>query len=125
TRQDILLVGMMTEAVLTPWLSDRDNALRNVHYVLGAAGDLHEDFVPAPGGFIQRRAHHVLGEAVALLERICDQGLLTAIAEGTFGLMRRPPDKGKGLDGVARHEPDYYNPATEILEAAQGDADER
>ncbi|MEV0428046.1 lysine 5,6-aminomutase subunit alpha [Micromonospora sp. NPDC050495] len=116
TGQGILLVGMMTEAVVTPWLSDRDIALQNVRYVLGAAGGLHEDFVPAPGGFIQQRAHRVLGEAVDLLARIGDQSLLTAIAEGTFGIMKRPADRGKGLDGVARHEADYYNPATEILE---------
>jgi beta-lysine 5,6-aminomutase alpha subunit len=116
TGQSILLVGMMTEAVATPWLSDRDIALQNVRYVLNACGGLHEDFVPAPGGFLQRRAATVLGEAVQLLERIVDDGLLGAIADGTFGIMRRPPDRGKGLDGVARHEPDYYNPATEILE---------
>ncbi|MBO4160270.1 lysine 5,6-aminomutase subunit alpha [Micromonospora sp. MMS20-R2-23] len=116
TGQGILLVGMMTEAVVTPWLSDRDIALQNVRYVLGAAGGLHEDFVPAPGGFIQQRANRVLGEAVQLLERIGDQSLLTAIAEGTFGIMKRPADRGKGLAGVARHEAGYYNPATEILE---------
>ncbi len=49
TGQGILLVGMMTEAVVTPWLSDRDIALQNVRYVLNATGDLHEDFRPAPG----------------------------------------------------------------------------
>jgi beta-lysine 5,6-aminomutase alpha subunit len=126
TGQGILLVGMMTEAVVTPWLSDRDIALQNVRYVLGAAGGLHEDFVPAPGGFIQRRAHEVLAEAVQLLERIVGDAdvahhnapLLNAIADGTFGIMKRPPTGGRGLDGVARHEADYYNPATEILEAA-------
>nr|WP_205863029.1 lysine 5,6-aminomutase subunit alpha [Planosporangium thailandense] len=118
TGQGILLVGMMTEAVVTPWLSDRDIALQNVRYVLNAAGGLREDFVPAPGGFIQSRARQVLGEAVELLERIVDDGLLNAIADGTFGIMKRPADRGKGLDGVARHEADYYNPATEILEAA-------
>lgn len=117
TRQDILLVGMMTEAVVTPWLSDRDIALQNIQYVRNAAGRLHEDFVPAPGGFIQKRAHQVLTEAVALLERIVDDGLLTAIAEGTFGIMKRPADRGKGLDGVVRRADDYYNPAIEILEA--------
>jgi beta-lysine 5,6-aminomutase alpha subunit len=117
TGQGILLVGMMTEAVVTPWLSDRDIALQNVRYVLSAAGGLEEDFVPAPGGFIQRRAAQVLDESVALLRRIVDQGLLVAIGEGTFGVMKRPPDKGRGLDGVARHEPDYYNPASELLES--------
>ncbi len=117
TGQSILLVGMMTEAVVTPWLSDRDIALQNVRYVLGACGGLHEDFVPASGGFIQRRAEQVLHEAVTLLERIGDQGLLDAIGEGTFGIMKRPPTGGKGLSGVAGKSEVYYNPATDILEA--------
>jgi beta-lysine 5,6-aminomutase alpha subunit len=116
TGQGILLVGMMTEAVVTPWLSDRDIALQNVRYVLRGAGNLHEDFVPAPGGFIQSRAHTVLGEAIELLERIVDDSLLNAIATGTFGIMKRPADRGKGLDGVAAHEDGYFNPVTEILE---------
>ena len=119
TGQGILLVGMMTEAVVTPWLSDRDVALQNVRYVLGGAGNLHEDFVPAAGGFIQQRAHQVLAEAVELLEKIADDTLLNAIADGTFGIMKRPADKGKGLDGVARHEDDYYNPVTVALEGAR------
>jgi beta-lysine 5,6-aminomutase alpha subunit len=118
TGQGILLVGMMTEAVVTPWLSDRDIALQNVRYVLNACGGLHEDFVPAAGGFIQQRAHRVLDEAVELLATIERKGLLTAIGEGTFGIMKRPADRGKGLDGVARHEDGYYNPATELLESA-------
>jgi len=125
TGQGILLVGMMTEAVVTPWLSDRDLALQNVRYVMNAAGNLHEDFRPAPGGFIHQRAEQVLRESIDLLEQIklhtaSDQGpggLLGAIADGTFGLMRRPADAGKGLDGVARKARDYYNPATEILES--------
>jgi beta-lysine 5,6-aminomutase alpha subunit len=116
TGQGILLVGMMTEAVVTPWLSDRDIALQNVRYVLNACGGLHEDFVPAPGGFIQSRANVVLNEAIELLERIVDDKLLNAIADGTFGIMKRPADRGKGLDGVAKQEDGYYNPATEILE---------
>lgn len=116
TGQGILLVGMMTEAVVTPWLSDRDIALQNVHYVLNAAGRLDEDFVPAPGGFIQSRANQVLGEAVDLLERIVDDTLLRAIADGTFGIMKRPPTGGKGLAGVARREPGYVNPAARMLE---------
>jgi beta-lysine 5,6-aminomutase alpha subunit len=116
TGQSILLVGMMTEAVVTPWLSDRDIALQNVRYVLDACGGLREDFVPAPGGFIQRRAQQVLAEAVALLERIEADGLLDAIADGTFGIMKRPAQGGRGLAGVARHELDYYNPVTDLLE---------
>ena len=101
TGQGILLVGMMTEAVVTPWISDRDLALQNVRYVMDAAGDLHEDFRPAPDGFIAQRARQVLGESIDLLDRIVDHdhGLLDAIADGTFGLMKRPADAGRGLDG--------------------------
>jgi beta-lysine 5,6-aminomutase alpha subunit len=121
TGQGILLVGMMTEAVVTPWLSDRDLALQNVRYVLNAAGNLHEDFRPEPGGFIHARAEQVLGESIDLLEQILDhdRGLLDAIADGTFGLMKRPADAGKGLDGVARKAPAYFNPASEILEGTR------
>ena len=116
TGQGILLVGMMTEAVVTPWLSDRDLALQNVRYVLNAAGSLREDFRPARDGLIVQRAHEVLGDATDLLERIVDDTLLEAIADGTFGLMKRPADQGRGLDGVVVKSVGYLNPVTEILE---------
>ena len=123
TAQDILLVGMLTEAVHTPWLSDRDLALQNVRYVMESTRGLAEDFVPAHDGFIVQRSHQVLAEAIDLLERIVDDQLLNAIADGTFGLMKRPADAGRGLDGVARQARDYYNPASELLDehfAGQG-----
>ncbi|MEU1179848.1 lysine 5,6-aminomutase subunit alpha [Streptomyces sp. NPDC005820] len=118
TRQDIVLVGMMTEAVVTPFLSDRDLALQNVRYVRDAAGALEEDFRPAPGGVIARRADAVLREAVDLLEGLDGRGLLDAIADGTFGGMRRPADGGRGRDGVAERAPGYRNPAMELLEGS-------
>ncbi len=121
TGQGILLVGMMTEAVVTPFLADRDLALRNARYVLDAAGRLHEDLQLAPDSFIAHRAHTVLGEAVELLERIGAEGLLAAIGDGTFGLMRRPADRGKGLDGVAVKAEGYLNPVAELLEPIAGE----
>ena len=97
TGQGILLVGMMTEAVVTPWLSDRDLALQNVRYVMNAAGNLHEDFRPAPGGFIASRAQRgaggddrAAGGDRARHRRPRRPALLDAIADGTFGLMKRP-----------------------------------
>jgi beta-lysine 5,6-aminomutase alpha subunit len=118
TGQGILLVGMMTEAVVTPFLSDRDLALRNVRYVLDAAGRLHEDLQLAPDGFIAGRAQTVLRESLDLLGRIEGTGLLDAIATGTFGLMRRPPDGGRGRDGVVVKAQSYFNPADDLLDAA-------
>jgi beta-lysine 5,6-aminomutase alpha subunit len=116
TGQGILLVGMMTEGIVTPFLSDRDLALENVRYVLGAAGNLAEDFRPAPDGFVATRGRQVLSEAVELLGRIADDGLLPAIADGTFGITKRPADGGKGLDGVVKHADGYLNPAVDLLE---------
>jgi len=117
TDQSIILIGMMTEGIHTPFLSDRDLALENVRYVRSAAGRLGESFVPAADGFVASRAREVLGESIALLGRIVDQGLLNAIADGTFGVTRRPPTGGRGLEGVFERAPEYFNPAAEVLEA--------
>jgi beta-lysine 5,6-aminomutase alpha subunit len=119
TDQSILLIGMMTEGIHTPFLSDRDLALENVRYVRDAAGRLGDSFVPAPGGFIEQRAKHVLNESIGLLRRLNDDGLLNAIADGTFGITRRPADGGRGLDGVIRRAAGYFNPASEILEGPE------
>ena len=116
TDQSILLIGMMTEGIHTPFLSDRDLALENVRYVRAAAGRLGESFQPEPDGFVATRAREVLGEATGLLRRICGEGLLRAIADGTFGVTRRPPDGGRGLDGVVVKAPAYWNPAADILD---------
>ena len=119
TDQGILLVGMMTEAVVTPWLSDRDLALQNVRYVMNAAGNLHEDFSPE-AGWLHRQPRQggrsATRSSCSRTSRATSNGLLDAIADGTFGLMKRPADKGRGLEGVAKKARDYYNPATEILE---------
>jgi beta-lysine 5,6-aminomutase alpha subunit len=68
----------------------------------------------------------VLSEAVDLMEQVTaersERGwapLLEAIADGTFGHMKRPADQGKGLDGVAAKAQDYDNPATTLLEQGQ------
>jgi beta-lysine 5,6-aminomutase alpha subunit len=116
TGQSILLIGMMTEGIHTPFLADRDLALENVRYVRQAAGRLGDSFRPEPDGFVARRAREVLAEAAGLLRRIGDEGLLTAIADGTFGVTRRPPDGGRGLDGVIERAERYVNPATDILD---------
>jgi beta-lysine 5,6-aminomutase alpha subunit len=114
TEQSILLVGMMTEGIHTPFLSDRDLALENVRYVRSAAGRLGLSF--HPDSFVVDRAHRVLGEAVDLLRRIESDGLLNAIADGTFGVTKRPPDGGRGLDGVIERADGYFNPVSDILE---------
>jgi len=109
---------MMTEGIHTPFLSDRDLALENVRYVRHAAGQLGASFRPEPDGFVARRARQVLGEAIDLLRKIGSQGLLNAIGEGTFGVTRRLPDGGRGLDGVVERAEGYFNPASDLLEVS-------
>src|SRR5436190_9340409 len=116
TGQEIILVGMMTEGIVTPFLSDRDLAIENIRYVRNACAGLAEDFVPARDGFVATRARQVLSEAVELLERIAAEGLFEAIADGTFGITRRPADRGKGLDGVIARADGYVNPVSDLLE---------
>ena len=61
----------------------------------------------------------MLAEAVSLLRKIGSQGLLNAIAAGTFGVTKRPPDGGRGLDGVVERAGGYFNPAADLLEVGQ------
>ena len=123
TDQSILCVGLMPEGIDLPLRADRDLALANIRYVRAAAGRLGMSF--APDSFVVERAHQVLDEAVSLLRRISTEGLLNAIADGTFGVARRPPGAGHGLDGVITRAEGYFNPVTEILDGtgdgAQGD----
>jgi len=119
TDQSILLIGMMTEGIHTPFLSDRDLALENVRYVRRAAGKLGGSFRPEPDGFVAQRARQVLGEATDLLRAIGAQGLPTAIAEGTFGVTKRPADGGRGLDGGAERGEGDYHPASDLLAVTQ------
>jgi beta-lysine 5,6-aminomutase alpha subunit len=114
TDQSILCVGLMPEGIDLPFRADRDLALANIRYVRAAAGRLGMSF--APDSFVVERAHQVLDEAVSLLRRISTEGLLNAIADGTFGEARRPPGGGYGLDGVITRAEGYFNPVTEILD---------
>jgi beta-lysine 5,6-aminomutase alpha subunit len=123
TDQSILCVGLMPEGIDPPFRVDRDLALANIRYVRAAAGRLGMSF--APDSFVVERAHQVLDDAVSLLRRISTEGLLNAIADGTFGVARRPPGGGHGLGGVVTRADGYFNPVAELLdgtdEGAQGD----
>ena len=123
TDQSILCVGLMPDGIDLPFQPDRDLALANIAYVRAAAGRLGMSF--APDSFVIERAHQVLDDAVALLRRVSADGLLNAIADGTFGGARRPPGGGHGLDGVITRADGYFNPVADLLngagDGAQGD----
>lgn len=120
TGQQIHLLGMLTEAVHTPFLHDRFLAIQNARYVFRSARHFAEAFQVKPGGLVERRAAEVLAKTVSLLEQIRQMGLMAAISEGLFAGVRRLPTGGKGLDGVAVRGPDYFNPILDLLAPAQG-----
>ena len=117
TEQDILLIGMMTEGIHTPFLSDRDLAIQNARYMVRTARNVAAEWWPPHEGRIRARARQVLEETVAHLRRVDDLGMFEAIQAGEFADTSRPIDGGHGLDGVVRKDEGYLNPFLEIWEA--------
>lgn len=110
TGQTICLLGILTEAIHTPFVADRYLALRNMSYVENFSRDLMGEFDLKQDGHIAKRANQVLREAVAQLEHIERVGLVSALGEGCFADVKRLPDGGKGLEGVLKKAPGYLNP---------------
>ncbi len=120
TGQTIHLLGILTEAIHTPYMQDRYLALVNANYVFKNARNLGAEILFRENGFIEKRANQVLREAVKLLEYIREIGLISAIEEGIFADIARSRDGGKGLEGVFKKSEEYVNPIQEELEKRLG-----
>ena len=120
THQGIHLLGMLTEAIHTPFMMDRSIALENAKYIFNNIEDLAGEIEFKKDGIIVRRAHQVLEETVAFMETIDRVGLMPAIEQGQFADIKRPRDMGKGLDGLVKKGPDYYNPFEAYLKNELG-----
>ncbi|HEY9766013.1 MAG TPA: lysine 5,6-aminomutase subunit alpha [Chroococcales cyanobacterium] len=119
THQDIHLLGMLTEAIHTPFLSDRYLGLLNADYLFKTARHLGEELEVKEGGRISLRAEEVLSAATSMLEEVEKAGLFEAIAAGRFAAICRKSDEGKGKDGVFLKAEEYYNPFSEQLEGRE------
>jgi len=115
TQQNIHLLGMMTEAIHTPFIQDRFLAIQNAKYVFGTMKDLHSEIEFKSGGKIEQRAQAVLAQAEAMLAQIETIGLPGAIGKGMFAEISRTPAGGKGLDGVIAKADSYYNPFPHLM----------
>ncbi len=115
TGQSIQLLGMLTEAIHTPFLHDRTLAIQNARYVFNNARHLGEEIEFRKDGRIQKRADDVLLETTRMLEDISEKGLMDSITRGVFANISRTPEGGKGADGVIEKEPNYLNPFLEIF----------
>ncbi len=110
TDQGVQLLGMLTEAVHTPHLSDRSLAIENAKYIFNAIQNLSNELSFDPKGFVNQRANNVLNEATAFLAKVSEMGLFNAMAHGEFANIKRSETGGKGLDGVFLKSSDYVNP---------------
>jgi len=115
THQRIHLLGMLTEAIHTPLMSDRALSIENAKYIFKNMKDLGDEIVFKEGGIMQRRANEVLKKAFELLTAIEKEGLFKTIEKGIFAQIKRPIDGGKGLNGVIPKSKEYFNPFSEIM----------
>lgn len=115
TGQGIQLLGMITEAVHTPFMSDRYLAIENARYIFNNMKSIGEDVEFKNGGIIQSRAQQVLDQALDLLMQIEREGLFNALEKGIFADVKRPKNGGKGLNGVAEKGENYRNPFIELM----------
>ena len=115
TSQGIQLLGMPTEAIHTPLLSDRYLSIENARYIFNNMKNIGDEVEFKEGGLIRKRAKEVLDKATALLERLEKEGLFSALEKGIFADIKRPMNGGKGLEGVSSKGRNYYNPFVEIM----------
>lgn len=115
TGQRIHLLGMLTEAIHTPFMSDRALSIENAKYIYNNLAAFGDEIYFKSDGIIQHRANKVLEKALELLKEIQHHGLFKTIELGIFAGIKRPIDGGKGLEGVIIKEKEYFNPFLEQM----------
>ena len=115
TSQGIQLLGMLTEALHTPFMSDRYLSIENAKYVFNNMRSIGEETYFKEGGIIQTRAKQVLAEATELLQEIRRNGLFESLQMGVFAGVKRPTNGGKGLEGVVNKGRNHLNPFEELM----------
>jgi len=109
TKQGIQLLGMLTEAIHTPFMSDRYLSIENARYIFNNLRNIGDEIQFKEDGIVHRRAKQVLHEATELLEEIKELGLFGALEKGIFADIKRSRNGGRGLDGVAEKTENYFN----------------
>lgn len=115
TGQRLHLLGMLTEAIHTPFMSDRALAIENAQYIFTTMADLGNEIEFREGGIIRERASSVLNAACELLEKIHKYGLFGTLERGIFADIKRSENGGKGLEGVVMKSEIYRNPFIEAM----------
>ncbi len=119
TGQGLHLLGMITEAVHTPFMSDRYIAIENAKYIFNNMKDIGEEVEYKQDGIIRKRAEFVLDKAHTLLENMKNEGLFETLEQGLFANIKRSRTGGKGLAGVIEKGEFYFNPFIERMKNRQ------
>ena len=115
TNQGLQLLGMPTEAIHTPFMSDRFLSIENAKYIFNNMKSIGDEMEFKEGGIVRRRAQEVLDKSIELLEQLTSEGLFNALEKGIFGDVKRSRVGGKGLDGVVEQGAHYMNPFINIM----------
>ena len=115
TGQKLHLLGMLTEAVHTPLMSDRALSIENAKYIYNTMEDLGNDIVFKEDGIMQTRVKEVMEKSCQLLAEIEKIGLFDTLERGLFADVKRPKDGGKGLSGVTEKSNGYFNPFIDLM----------
>ena len=115
TGQKVHLLGMLTESIHTPFMSDRALSIENAKYIFNNLKDFGNDIEFKKGGIMNTRAQEVLAKAADLLKTIETMGIFKTIEKCVFGGVRRPIDGGKGLAGVFEKDSTYFNPFIPLM----------
>jgi beta-lysine 5,6-aminomutase alpha subunit len=115
TKQKIHLLGMLTEAIHTPFMSDRALSIESAKYIFNNMADIADEIYFKEGGIIQQRANEVLIKAYELLREIEKEGLFRTLEQGKFAGIKRSMNGGRGLEGVVEKDPNYFNPFIDLM----------
>ena len=115
TNQKVHLLGMLTEAIHTPFMSDRALSIENAKYIFNNMEDFGNDIEFKKDGIMVNRAKEVLEKAAELLKTIEGIGIFKTLEGGIFAGIKRPLDGGKGLAGVFEKDSSYFNPFIELM----------
>lgn len=115
TGQKLHLLGMLTEAIHTPFMADRAISIDNAQYIFHTMADLGNELTYKKGGIMETRVDEVIHKAHELVKEIDEEGLFKTLEQGKFGGVKRQLNGGKGLSGVVEKEKAYFNPFIEIM----------
>ncbi|GAB1457709.1 hypothetical protein MASR2M48_30170 [Spirochaetota bacterium] len=106
TNQGIHLLGMLTEAIHTPFMMDRFLAVDNARYVMNNMDGFYEDIEFKKDGIVVSEGLSGAQESIRVSwSRSRKPGSSTPWTQGLFAEVKRPKDGGKGFEGLVKKGP--------------------